>query len=72
MDGLVRLIVGESPSTQLGAVAVNRAGPATAADAIASGLGELLKSYAVAWICLRERRRDSSRAVPRTCQPRSV
>jgi len=54
MDGLVRLIVGESPSTQLGAVAVNRAGPATAADAIASGLGELLKSYAVGLDLLRE------------------
>ena len=54
MDGLVRLIVGESSSTALGAVAVNRAGPATAADAIASGLGELLKSYAVGLDLLRE------------------
>jgi HD-GYP domain-containing protein (c-di-GMP phosphodiesterase class II) len=54
MDGLVRLIVGESTSTQLGAVAVNRAGPATAADAIASGLAELLRSYAVGLDLLRE------------------
>ncbi len=54
MDGLVRLIVGESLSTQLGAVAVNRAGPVTAADAIARGLGELLKSYAVGLDLLRE------------------
>jgi len=54
MDGLVRLLVGESTSTQLGAVAVNRAGPTTAADAIASGLGELLRSYAVGLDLLRE------------------
>jgi HD-GYP domain-containing protein (c-di-GMP phosphodiesterase class II) len=54
MDELVRLLVGESTSTQLGAVAVNRAGPATAADAIATGLGELLRSYAVGLDLLRE------------------
>lgn len=54
MDDLVRLLVGESTSTQLGAVAVNRAGPATAADAIATGLGELLRSYAVGLDLLRE------------------
>ena len=54
MDGLVRLLVGESTSTQLGALAVNRAGPATAADAVASGLGELLRNYAVGLELLRE------------------
>ncbi len=54
MDGLVRLLVGESTVTQLGAVAMNRAGPATAADAVAAGLGELLRSYAVGLDLLRE------------------
>ncbi|MEW6059995.1 MAG: HD-GYP domain-containing protein [Actinomycetota bacterium] len=55
MDGLVRLLTGdERAKDALATVAVNRAGPGTPPEELASGLAELLRNYAVGLELLRQ------------------